>query len=160
MKDMMILRVVARWNIPFMVVFGLYVQTHGELGPGGGFQSGVVIAAGFILYGLIFGGEEMRRVVPRWITDVAGAAGVLLYASTGIYSMLNGYEFLDHAALNPANPGGAEPWGMVLVEYGVGLTVAAVMMTIFNEITEGTAPEDDEDKGEYSNPTEMDFPKR
>ena len=141
MKDMIILRVVARWNIPFMVVFGLYVQTHGELGPGGGFQSGVVIAAGFILYGLIFGGDEMRRVVPRWITDLVGAGGVLLYAGTGIYSMLNGYEFLDHAALNPANPGGAEPWGMVLVEYGVGLTVAAVMMTIFNEITEGTAPE-------------------
>lgn len=142
------LRVVARWNIPFMVVFGLYVQTHGELGPGGGFQAGVIIAAGFLLYGLIFGAEEMRKVVPRWVSDVTAALGVLIYAGTGIFSMLHGYEFLDHTAINPANPGGAEPWGMVAVEYGVGLTVAAVMLTIFNEITEGTDPAQEEAEGQ------------
>jgi hypothetical protein len=33
---------------------------------------------------------------------------------------------------------------MTLVEYGVGMTVAAVMITIFNEITEGTAPDEKE----------------
>jgi multicomponent Na+:H+ antiporter subunit B len=142
-KDLVVLRVVARWNIPFMVVFGLYVQTHGELGPGGGFQAGVIIAAGFILYGMIFGAAAMRRIVPRWVSDLAAAGGVLLYAGVGVYSMLLGYEFLDHTAINPANPGAGEPWGMVLVEYGVGFTVAAVMLTIFNEITEGTTPDDD-----------------
>src|SRR5690606_18625201 len=144
---MMILRVIARWNIPFMVVFGLYVQTHGELGPGGGFQAGVIFAAGFILYGLVFGGHEMRRIVPRWVTDVAGAVGVLIYAGMGVYSMLMGYEFLDHSVISPTRPGAGEPWGMVVVEWGVGITVGAVMLTIFNEITEGTAPEDEEPKG-------------
>lgn len=143
MKDSVLMRVVARWNIPFMVVFGLYTQTHGEYGPGGGFQAGVIIAAAFILYGMVFGAREMRRIVPRWVSDAGAIAGVLMYAGVGVYSMLMGYEFLDHSALNPANPGGAEPWGMVLVEYGVGLTVTFVMLTIFNEITEGTddAPE-------------------
>jgi multicomponent Na+:H+ antiporter subunit B len=67
-----------------------------------------------------------------------------MYAGVGIYSLLMGYEFLDHSALNPSNPGGAEPWGMTLVEYGVGMTVAAVMITICNEITEGTAPDEKE----------------
>ncbi|MBZ0134831.1 MAG: Na(+)/H(+) antiporter subunit B [Planctomycetes bacterium] len=160
MKDLVVLRVVARWNIPFMVVFGLYVQTHGELGPGGGFQAGVIIAAGFLLYGMIFGAQELRRIIPRWVTDIAAACGVLIYAGVGFWAMGNGYEFLDHAALNPANPGGAEPWGMTLVEYGVGLTVAAVMITIFNEITEGTAPEDEPVNKDYDNPTEMDLPRR
>ena len=159
MKDLVVLRVVARWNIPFMVVFGLYVQTHGELGPGGGFQAGVIIAAGFLLYGIIFGAKEMRRIIPRWITDVMAAGGVLLYTAVGLYSMSMGYEFLDHTAINPANPGSAEPWGMVLVEYGVGLTVFAVMITIFNEITEGTAPEDEEKNTDYENPTEIDLPR-
>ncbi|MBX3459519.1 MAG: Na(+)/H(+) antiporter subunit B [Planctomycetes bacterium] len=154
MKENPIMRLAVRWNLPFMVVFALYTQTHGELGPGGGFQSGVIVAAAFFLYGLVFGGAEMRRVVPRWFTDLLAAGGVLLYVGTGLYSMFMGYEFLDHAAVMPSNPGGAEPWGMTLVEYGVGLTVFAVMMTIFNEITEGTNPEDNQ-TGESGADTEF-----
>ncbi|MCB9934059.1 MAG: Na(+)/H(+) antiporter subunit B [Planctomycetes bacterium] len=136
------MRVAARWNMPFLLVFALYTQTHGELGPGGGFQAGVMIAAAFIVYGMVFGADEMRRVVPRWITDVLAALGVLIYAGTGVYCMLQGYTFLDYTALIPSNPGGAEPWGMTTVEYGVGITVSCVMITIFNEITEGTLPGD------------------
>lgn len=146
MKNQPLLRVIAQGNIPFMVVYGLYVQTHGELGPGGGFQAGVIFAAGFILYGLVFGVKEMRRIVPRWVTDLFAALGVMLYAGVGVYSAINGYEFLDHAAIIPSNPGGAEPWGMVLVEWGVGFTVTAVMLTIFNEITEGTVETDSPDE--------------
>lgn len=141
MRDQMILRIVARLNIPFMVVFGLYVITHGEIGPGGGFQGGVILAAGFLLYGLVYSAEEMRKILPRRITDFVAGLGVLIYAGEGIFAMLNGYEFLDHTWLIPSDPGAAEPWGMTIVEYGVGLTVAAVMITIFNEITEGTIPE-------------------
>lgn len=140
MKDNVLMRVAARWNMPFLLVFALYTQTHGELGPGGGFQAGVMIAAAFIVYGMVFGADEMRRVMPRWVTDIAAATGVLIYAGAGVYCMAMGYTFLDYAALMPSNPGGAEPWGMVVVEYGVGITVSAVMLTVFNEITEGTLP--------------------
>ncbi len=142
MKNQMILRVIARWNIPFMLVFGLYVITHGEGGPGGGFQGGVIVAAAFILYGLVAGADRMRAILPRRATDAAAALGVLLYVGVGIYSMLRGYTFLDHTAILPSDPGAAEPWGMTLVEYGVGLTVAAVMVTVYNEISEGTGPDD------------------
>ena len=50
MKDQVVLRVVSKITIPFILLFGLYVITHGELGPGGGFQGGVIVAASFILY--------------------------------------------------------------------------------------------------------------
>jgi multicomponent Na+:H+ antiporter subunit B len=136
-----IMRLAVRWNIPFFIVFALYTQTHGEMGPGGGFQSGVIAAAAFVLYGMVFGADEMRRMVPRWLTDTLAALGVLIYVGTGVFALLNGYEFLDHVALWPSNPGGAEPWGMTAVEYGVGITVFAVMLTIYNEITEGTGLE-------------------
>lgn len=145
MKDNVLMRVAARWNMPFLIIFSLYTQTHGELGPGGGFQAGVMIAAAFIVYGMVFGADVMQRIVPRWLTDFMAAGGVLIYAGTGVYCMLQGYPFLDYTAINPANPGGAEPWGMVAVEWGVGITVAAVMMTIFNEITEGTLPGQEND---------------
>ena len=39
MRDKIILRVVARAFIPFILLFGLYVQFHGDYGPGGGFQA-------------------------------------------------------------------------------------------------------------------------
>ncbi len=55
MKHDLILRVVAKLFIPFILLFALYVQFHGEFGPGGGFQAGVITAATFILYAIIFG---------------------------------------------------------------------------------------------------------
>jgi len=49
--------------IPYILLFALYVQFHGDFGPGGGFQAGVIFAAGFILYGLIFGIENIIRTI-------------------------------------------------------------------------------------------------
>ena len=89
-----ILRVVAKFMIPFIILFGLYVQFHGDFGPGGGFQAGVIIAAGFVLYGLIFGIENARKVVPAWATRVLLAFGVLLYGGTGVASFFLGGNFL------------------------------------------------------------------
>lgn len=140
MKDQVILRIVTKLTIPFILVFGFYVITHGELGPGGGFQGGIVLASAFILYGLVYGVEEMRKIVSRRLSDILACMGVLLYTGVGTFSILAGYKFLDFTPLKPSYPAGAESWGMTLVEYGVGITVAAVMITIFNEITEGTVP--------------------
>ena len=92
----------------------------------------------------------MRRILPRRVTDFVAALGVLVYTGEGVLAMLFGYEFLDHSWIVPADPGSGEPWGMTIVEYGVGLTVAAVMVTIYNEITEGTAPDGEGDAAEES----------
>ena len=55
MIDNPVLRIIAKIIIPMILLFALYVQFHGDFGPGGGFQAGVIFAAGFILYGLVFG---------------------------------------------------------------------------------------------------------
>jgi multisubunit Na+/H+ antiporter MnhB subunit len=145
MRQHSILRVAAKMMTPFILVFGLYVVFHGDISPGGGFQGGVIIASGFILYGLVYGGAAMRRVIPRWLSDSLLAFGVLLYAGTGTFCMLAGYRFLDYTALRPSSPGWGEVIGMTLVEYGVGFTVSMVMVTIYNEISEGTVPEEGDD---------------
>ena len=143
MSDQVILRIITKLIIPYILVFGLYVITHGELGAGGGFQGGVVLASAFILYGIVYGVEEMRKIIPRGISDALACIGVLLYTGVGTFSILAGYRFLDFTPLKPSDPGVAESWGMTLVEYGVGITVAAVMITVLNEITEGTVPDED-----------------
>lgn len=142
MKENLILRVGTKYMVPFLLVFGLYIIFHGDLSPGGGFQGGVAIASGFILYGLVYGAPAMRKILPRRVSDALIAVGVLLYAGTGTFCLLAGYRFLDYTPIEPSNPGGAEAWGMTLVEYGVGFTVSMVMVTIYNEITEGTVPEE------------------
>ena len=58
MINQIILKVAAKLLIPVILLFGLYVQFHGDYGPGGGFQAGVIMAAAFILYGIIFGLEK------------------------------------------------------------------------------------------------------
>lgn len=137
MSDQTLLRVMAKMLFPFILVFGVYVITHGELGPGGGFQGGVILASAFILYGLIFGAEELERKIPRRVTDALMALGALLYAGTGLSNVWLGSNFLDYAILNPEDPGGGEALGMMLVEYGVGITVCSVMVTIYTHVTEG-----------------------
>lgn len=137
MKDQVVLRVITKLTVPCMLVMGAYVITHGEIGPGGGFQGGVILAAGFILYGLVYGKAELHRIAPRRLTDFLAAFGVLLYAGTGVLCMALGGRFLDYAVLPGAEVGAAEAWGMTLVEYGVGITVCTVMITIYDMISEG-----------------------
>ncbi len=138
MKDQHILRVATKIMFPFILVFGLYVIFHGDFSPGGGFQGGCVIAAAFILYGLVYDAPAMRRILPRKISDAAMCLGVSLYVGVGVWSLLSGYRFLDWAALSPSDPGAGEPRGMSLVEYGVGLTVSMVMITLYNEVSGGS----------------------
>ena len=130
MNHHLVVRVVSKLLIPFILLFGLYVQFHGDFGPGGGFQAGVIFAAGFFLYGLIFGIENARKVVPAWATRVLLAAGVLLYGGTGVASFYLGGNFLSYNVLAD-DPVAGQHLGILLVEGGVGITVAATMLTLF-----------------------------
>jgi multicomponent Na+:H+ antiporter subunit B len=130
MNNHSILRVVSKFMIPFILLFALYVQFHGDFGPGGGFQAGVIFAAAFILYGLIFGIENARKVLPATATRMLLASGVLLYAGTGLFGIFMGGNYLDYNVLAATAVGG-QHLGILLVEFGVGTTVAATMVTIF-----------------------------
>ena len=131
MKQISILRVVAKLLIPFILLFALYVQFHGDYGPGGGFQAGVIFGAGMILYGLVFGLRAARRVAPPALIETLMALGVLTYAGTGLAGILRGGAFLDYGALNHHDPVHGQHLGILIVELGVGLAVAAVMISIF-----------------------------
>ncbi|MGE0118633.1 MAG: Na(+)/H(+) antiporter subunit B [Dongiaceae bacterium] len=130
MKHHLILRVVAKLLIPFIMLFALYVQFHGDYGPGGGFQAGVIFAAAIILYAIIFGLEVARRVMPLALVRVMVAAGVLIYAGVGVASLLSGGSFLDYSVL-AHDPVHGQHLGILLIELGVGITVAAVMIVVF-----------------------------
>lgn len=120
-----VLHVVAKILIPYVLLFALYVQFHGDFGPGGGFQAGVIFAAGHILYTLIFGLDRGRRVLPPPLMRILAAGGVLLYAGVGFAAMMLGGNFLDYGAFAESKQAG-QHLGIILVELGVGVTVASV----------------------------------
>lgn len=124
-------RVVGRLLVPFIVLFGLYVQFHGDFGPGGGFQAGALICAGLILYALIEGESAALRVVPRGLLLGLISGGALLFLGVGLAGLLRGGNFLDYSVLL-SDPVAGQHLGILLVELGVGLTVTGVLLTIFH----------------------------
>ena len=126
-----ILRVCTKVLFAPIILFGLYVQFHGDYSPGGGFQAGVIIASAFILYSVVFGLEEGKRLLPEKINLFLLALGALIYGGVGITSMLLGETFLSYNILGTSTQSG-QHLGILLVEFGVGLTVCNVMISLFN----------------------------
>lgn len=126
----LIVRVVSKILIPFILLFALYVQFHGDYGPGGGFQAGVIFAAAIILYSMVFGLNTARRVISQPVIQLLTALGVLIYGSVGVVSLLSGGNFLDYNVLAD-DPIAGQHLGILLIELGVGCTVASVMILIY-----------------------------
>lgn len=143
MKDYLVLRVIAKLMMPFMLVFALYVQFHGDFGPGGGFQAGVITAAAIIFYAIIFGLPAARAVVPDRLVETMVATGVLIYAGVGVAGLLLGGNYLDYFVLD-RDPVAGQHRGIFWVEVGVLVTVAGVMLKIFYMFADrGLDTEDD-----------------
>ena len=130
MKHNLILKVVSKFLIPLIMLFALYVQFHGDFGPGGGFQAGVIFSAAFILYTLVFGLDAAKKIIPPSLLKILASLGVLIYAGTGVASLMLGGKFLEYNVL-ASTPVAGQHLGILVIELGVGITVASVMMIIF-----------------------------
>jgi multicomponent Na+:H+ antiporter subunit B len=130
-----ILRVGTKLILPFILLFALYVQFHGDYGPGGGFQAGVISAGMVILFGITFGLRAAQRIAPKALVVRMVPLGVLIYAGTGAAGMLLGGNFLDYSVLSHEPVHGHE-WGIFLVEAGVLITVSGTMLALFYAFVE------------------------
>jgi len=138
-KHHVVLRVIAKMIIPVIMLFALYVQFHGDYSPGGGFQAGVIFAASIILYALVFGLEAAERAAPPAVLRVLSVSGVLIYGGVGVVTMFLGGNFLDYNVL-AHDPRHGQHLGILLVELGVGLTVASTMLIIYFSFAGRPAP--------------------
>ena len=126
---------VCNFIIPAVILFALYVQFHGDYGPGGGFQAGVIFASAIILYALIYGRDKAQCIISNMAVRVCAALGVLLFAGVGVANIFMGGNFLNYSVLLH-NQQHAQHLGIFLIELGVGITVAAVMILIFYALDE------------------------
>ena len=130
MQHKEVLRVCSKLLIPLIMLFALYVQFHGDFGPGGGFQAGVIFASAFILYALIFGVDVGMKILSPGARRLYLSAGLLHYAGVGIAGMFLSGRYLNYSLLLQ-DPVAGQHLGILLIELGVGVTVAASMITIF-----------------------------
>jgi len=129
-----ILRIVSKMLIPFIMLYALYVQFHSDFGPGGGFQAGAIFASALILYTLMFGLQATLAITSQSWLKFFAALGVLLFAGTGIISMLQQHNYLNYNVL-ASDPIQGQHLGILLVELGVGITVTAVLFQLFISFT-------------------------
>ena len=135
MKHHLILRVVAKFAIPFILLYALYVQFHGEYSPGGGFQAGVITAAAVILVSITFGQTAAKKIAPWGVVERMIPLGVLLFAGTGVVGLISGANYLDYSVLSH-DPVHGHEYGIIIVEIGVLVTVAGTMIGLFYAFVE------------------------
>ena len=135
MRTDLILHIGSKLILPFILLFALYVQFHGEYGPGGGFQAGVIAAALVILLAITFGIERAKQVAPQALVERMVPVGVLIFAGTGVVGLLSGRNFLDYSVF-ARDAALGHKLGIFLVEAGVLITVSGTMVALFYSFVE------------------------
>jgi len=138
--DDVIIKTVSRIFTPFIQIFALYVIMHGHYSPGGGFQGGVILGAGFILLVITQGLDETRRRFSQKLDTIFCSIGLLVYSGIGMLCLIIGGNYLDYSKLSkilPVLAAKARSLGILGVEIGVGIGVMAVMYSIFSDIVTG-----------------------
>ncbi|MDG7056703.1 MAG: Na(+)/H(+) antiporter subunit B [Wolbachia endosymbiont of Penenirmus auritus] len=125
-----VLNAVTFLMVPFIILFALYIQFHGDYTPGGGFQAGIIIASGIILYSMLFGISVTLKAIPYSVIKLTNMLGILIYGGTGIVTVLFGKSFLSYDILLTNSIAG-QKFGIFLVELGVAFTVFSSMLIIY-----------------------------
>ena len=135
--DDIIIETLARLLTPFIQTFALYVLFLGHYSPGGGFQGGVLAAASFILLIIAYDIEETTKRFSEKFNVICNGTGVFIFAGIGFLCILLGGNFLDYSALSKillVGPEEARALGILGVEIGVEITVAACLVSIFIDL--------------------------
>lgn len=133
-SDDVVLQTISRILAPFLQVFGLYIIAHGHYFPGGGFQGGCILGASFILMVISYDVAAVKQRMSEKMTTMYGSLGALIFAGIGLICVLLGANYLDYGILHkilPVDPVKARYLGILGIEIGVGITVMAIMVSIF-----------------------------
>ena len=124
--------------VPFILLYAVYVLLHGEVSLGGGFQAGALVALGYILYAMIAGIKIRTIKVTQHLAITIAAVGVMIYALTGVLPMFYGGNFLEYGRLpfDASSTAELHATGILMIEIGVTVCVAATIVTILEAVLE------------------------
>jgi multicomponent Na+:H+ antiporter subunit B len=119
--------------IATLIVFGGYIVAHGHLTPGGGFQGGVVLAAGVFVVFLAGEYVAMQRMAPHRLVEVGEATGAAAYGLIGLGGLIFATVFFENF-LDLGKPGELLSAGTIpLSNIAVGIEVAGAFLLMWSE---------------------------
>ena len=127
-----LVRTVVRFTVPFIILFAVYIVTHGGSSPGGGFQGGAVIGASIIIFAVVFGLPESTRRIPVQARIALESTAVLAFIIGGLIGLLAGANFLTY--LLPGVTGHAQELIrealITFIEIGIGVGSGVIFTSI------------------------------
>lgn len=130
-KNDVILQTAARFLVPLIVIFGIYIILCGHLGPGGGFSGGAVIGAGIILYVTAFGFEKTEKFFTAKTYKIMSFLALACYSASKCYSFYTGANHL-HSIIPLGTAGNIISSGLILVlNICVGVVVSGTMYAFY-----------------------------
>ena len=129
-----ILKTGAAFLVPFILLAGVYIFTHGHLTPGGGFQGGVLIASAVVLLLFAYPGAGIRRNVLHGVESLSG----FLYVAMGVLGLVLAGGFMDTRFLPPGELGQLFSAGAIPLIYSlIGLKVGSELVGILDNMQGG-----------------------
>jgi len=132
------LKLVSLVLIPLILAFGAYLVFHGQLTPGGGFQGGVVLAAGPISILLAGRYLSMKRVAPGRLLEAADSLGAAAYAMVGLGGLIFAGIYLKNFLPLGFSGHLLSSGEMPLNSVAVGLEVSGAFLLTWTEFLDQT----------------------
>jgi len=130
-----IVKMVARFLAPFILLYGIYLIAYGHLTPGGGFPGGVMIVGGFMLLVLAVGRPEAEKAFPHRARGILDSLGALAFLGLAVAGLWLGAEVFFGNFIQKAHPGRAYEVvnaGIIpLANTAIALKVAASFVAVF-----------------------------
>jgi multicomponent Na+:H+ antiporter subunit B len=121
-----------------VVVLGVWVVTHGHLGPGGGFQGGIILAGGLLLVYAAGQVLALSRLEPTALVEVAEAVGAMAYALVAIGGLVFAsaalFNFLPFGTTSMLLSSGT----IAVLSCAVGVEVTGAVALILTEFLDQT----------------------
>ena len=126
----LIVKTITRLTVGLILLYGIYIVSHGHLSPGGGFAGGVIIALSFIHLFLAFGKEAAFKRFPKAAISFMVSVGMILFLGMAVLGFTGGYFFYNF--LPPGEPFRLFSAGIIPLCYMmIGLIVGAGLIAIF-----------------------------
>ncbi len=136
-KRDIIVKNVAKFIIPFLLIFGIYIVLNGHISPGGGFSGGAIMGASLILFSSAFGYTKINKVITEQFTKFVIFFSLLFYACAKGYSFFTGANHLP-TGIPLGEAGAILSSGLILpLNIAVGLIVTCTMYSFYSLFTKG-----------------------
>ena len=125
-----IVKTITRLTVGLILLYGIYILSHGHVSPGGGFAGGVIVALSFVHLMLAYGKEVALRKMPKGVTSFFEGMGAIIFLAIALLGFTGGYFFLNF--ISKGEPFRLFSGGIIpLCNIAISLKVGAGLFAIF-----------------------------